>query len=423
MLALVLPLVLPLTLAAPPKAPKAPAAKTVKAPKAAAAPAPVKEDALDFENGTVLVSASESYSTGVGDWTAWRLTDGSPQGWCSPKEKTKGSTFEWEFEVPWAVETLGVDNSQTEEDGYPGVSAKTLKLEGQDDKGAWRTLGTFVAPQGGKKLFKLPKGPPLTRVKLTVADNYGNAEFTELGELDLFGTRARPVPKTEIAGIYTTTYGPMRFVQEGDQVFGCYDWHDDASYVWGTLEGRTAKVTWYEPGSTRDEDREGSAVFSVAGAGAERRFWGVWYEHGQIAGEWAGPTSDQAPKCQPQKKGQLLRALKAKGRVVLYGIRFDVNSDVPRADSEPTLQELAETIPALGLKVLVEGHTDSTNSAAYNLDLSNRRAQAVVAWLTEHGVKAELLSAEGFGLTRPAADNSTAQGRALNRRVEVSLAH
>lgn len=66
--------------------------------------------------------------------------------------------------------------------------------------------------------------------------------------------------------------------------------------------------------------------------------------------------------------------------------------------------------------------TDATNTDAYNLDLSNRRAAAVVKWLTEHGVKATQLSAKGFGKTSPVADNATAQGRALNRRVEVSLA-
>jgi outer membrane protein OmpA-like peptidoglycan-associated protein len=73
------------------------------------------------------------------------------------------------------------------------------------------------------------------------------------------------------------------------------------------------------------------------------------------------------------------------------------------------------------LRLLVEGHTDATNTDAYNLGLSERRARAVVAALVKRGIDGARLQAKGFGKSRPVADNATAQGRALNRRVEISL--
>ena len=66
----------------------------------------------------------------------------------------------------------------------------------------------------------------------------------------------------------------------------------------------------------------------------------------------------------------------------------------------------------------VEGHTDSRASDAHNLDLSRRRAASVMRYLTEQGVDATRLDSEGFGESRPIADNETEEGRALNRRVE-----
>lgn len=108
--------------------------------------------------------------------------------------------------------------------------------------------------------------------------------------------------------------------------------------------------------------------------------------------------------------------------MVLYGIRFDVNADVPLPESKPALDELAAALKEdAKVKVLIEGHTDSTNTDAYNLDLSQRRAKSVVDWLAKNGIDAGRLEAKGFGKAKPVADNATAQGRALNRRVEVSV--
>ena len=70
-------------------------------------------------------------------------------------------------------------------------------------------------------------------------------------------------------------------------------------------------------------------------------------------------------------------------------------------------------------KITIEGHTDSQGEASYNQDLSQRRAQSVRDYLVSRGISADRVTAQGFGLTRPIADNASAEGRANNRRVEI----
>ncbi|MDF1561864.1 MAG: OmpA family protein [Deltaproteobacteria bacterium] len=107
------------------------------------------------------------------------------------------------------------------------------------------------------------------------------------------------------------------------------------------------------------------------------------------------------------------------GRIVLLGaIRFDSGRATLRADSNPVLNAVARILhdhPELK-HVQVDGHTDSQGNDAFNLDLSRRRAQTIVRYLVEQKVSADRLSSRGFGEERPIADNTTAIGRAKNRR-------
>lgn len=118
---------------------------------------------------------------------------------------------------------------------------------------------------------------------------------------------------------------------------------------------------------------------------------------------------------------QMASALGSDGRVSLYGILFEHDSDRLTPDSDPTLAEIATLLrsdPSLALFVV--GHTDMTGSYDYNMDLSRRRAAAVVAALTgRFDVPAARLQPAGVGPLSPVADNATEEGRALNRRVEL----
>lgn len=91
--------------------------------------------------------------------------------------------------------------------------------------------------------------------------------------------------------------------------------------------------------------------------------------------------------------------------------------------AEARLSQVATTLTqrAKGTKIIVEGHTDTQGSAEFNLDLSERRAQAVKSYLTSHGVPADRIEAKGLGFSQPVVPNKTAEGRATNRRVEIVL--
>lgn len=112
--------------------------------------------------------------------------------------------------------------------------------------------------------------------------------------------------------------------------------------------------------------------------------------------------------------------LKKSGHVAVYGIHFETGKAAILPDSENVLGEIVKMLQQNpDVKLSVEGHTDNVGAAAGNQTLSEKRAQAVVAWLTAHGVSPARLSAKGWGQAKPVADNTSDDGRAKNRRVEL----
>jgi outer membrane protein OmpA-like peptidoglycan-associated protein len=113
--------------------------------------------------------------------------------------------------------------------------------------------------------------------------------------------------------------------------------------------------------------------------------------------------------------------LKQTGQAEVYGIYFDFASDKIKPESEPVLREIADALnhnPTWKLRV--EGHTDNIGGDEYNLDLSQRRAEAVKsALVNRYHIAAARLTPKGFGATRPKEPNDTLAGRARNRRVEL----
>lgn len=109
------------------------------------------------------------------------------------------------------------------------------------------------------------------------------------------------------------------------------------------------------------------------------------------------------------------------GHVGLYGILFDTDSATLRPESDAQLGEIAKLLRAEGgLGLYVVGHTDDVGGYDHNRRLSTRRAKAVVDALTvRFGVPAARLHAAGVGFLAPVASNTSEEGRARNRRVEL----
>ncbi|AVP99675.1 OmpA family protein [Ahniella affigens] len=116
-------------------------------------------------------------------------------------------------------------------------------------------------------------------------------------------------------------------------------------------------------------------------------------------------------------------ALKKDCSLPIYGVQFDTNQATLKSASESVLQKALATIQAVPTGVIeVQGHTDAVGDDASNQALSDRRAKAVLTWLTSHGVPLARLQAKGYGETQPIADNDSDTGRARNRRVALHLA-
>lgn len=103
-------------------------------------------------------------------------------------------------------------------------------------------------------------------------------------------------------------------------------------------------------------------------------------------------------------------------------ITFATDSSDVKEEFMATLRSVAKVVQEYeNTLVTIEGHTDSTGSDNYNQMLSEQRAASVAEVLLSEGVAFERIAAEGYGETRPVADNSTPEGRSANRRVEISL--
>ena len=109
--------------------------------------------------------------------------------------------------------------------------------------------------------------------------------------------------------------------------------------------------------------------------------------------------------------------------VILQRIEFEFDSDVLRPSAFPILDEVRGVLAVNQQirRIRVEGHTDSQGADDYNMDLSQRRAESVRRWLVEHGIEMGRMDAQGFGETRPIANNRTRDGRQTNRRVEFHI--
>jgi OOP family OmpA-OmpF porin len=102
-------------------------------------------------------------------------------------------------------------------------------------------------------------------------------------------------------------------------------------------------------------------------------------------------------------------------------VLFDINSAEVKSEAYPMLNEAVLILKKNpDLNVEIDGHADNTGTAAYNMMLSGKRAEAIKDFLVTRGIDPKRLTTKGFGFTKPAASNDTKEGRAKNRRVEFT---
>ena len=158
---------------------------------------------------------------------------------------------------------------------------------------------------------------------------------------------------------------------------------------------------------------KGTAIGAIVGAAA-----------GGTTGAIIGRKMDKAAaELQTDMKGARVERV-GEGIKITFdsGILFDTNSSTLRPASESDIAKMAAVLQKYpDTNVLIEGHTDNTGTDAINQPLSERRAQAVATSTLAKGVASSRITTNGYGSTQPVADNTTAEGRQANRRVEVAI--
>jgi outer membrane protein OmpA-like peptidoglycan-associated protein len=148
----------------------------------------------------------------------------------------------------------------------------------------------------------------------------------------------------------------------------------------------------------------------------------------KLSAEQAARAAAEKQAADAQAALAKLAAVKEEPRgmvITLSGsVLFASSRAVLLPDARRRLDQVAEVLLTTRERhLIVEGYTDSQGSVNYNLDLSQRRADAVRSYLVERGYQGDLIQARGFGKDSPIADNSSAEGRANNRRVEIVIEH
>ncbi|WP_202842146.1 OmpA family protein [Luteimonas saliphila] len=187
-----------------------------------------------------------------------------------------------------------------------------------------------------------------------------------------------------------------------------------------------------DPNRTRNNALIGAGIGAVAGLlsgsdATERRQRAlVGAGVGGLAGGAVGAYQDrQEAELRRQTAGTGIDVVRDGDTIKLNlpdGVTFDFNRTELKPQFYPALNNVAATLREYNQTIVeVSGHTDNVGGAAVNQRISEQRAQNVATYLIGQGLQRERFEVAGFGYRYPVADNSTEQGRALNRRVEVRI--
>ena len=174
-----------------------------------------------------------------------------------------------------------------------------------------------------------------------------------------------------------------------------------------------ADIKAKEADSAYLQDGRGLVVRSAYGQCWRTGYWTPANGIPECEGERPKPPAIVAPQVVEPKTREV--SLKTKAL-------FDFDKAIIKPDSKMRLDELIQDLSGVDIEwVIVVGHADATGPAAYNQKLSERRAEAVKAYLISKGIAAEKINTQGMGERQPVADNATRAGRAMNRRVTVEV--
>jgi len=370
---------------------------------------------VSFSSGALLVETSPEYSAAWGN--IWIMDENPKTGWCCPQGRILNNVLVIELAEKSVLERLEFDTGYTDKKGR---GAKDIMVELSDDgpaEGFTEIASVSLLDREDNQSFPVTVDKSGKWLRLTIKNNHGDSEYTELMDFRAFGKQLTKTPLADVSGTYETNYHDFHLRQEGTSVTGCYEW--DEGVLNGGIEDRIMKFTWIEPG------QKGPAIMIFTPDG--EKFFGLWWYEGKEDSQgqiWNGTKKSQDVGGCPHWGGgvqeQMTSELLEYGRVRLYGINFDYDSDIIRTESKPTLDKIVAMLKSeQTMQLIIEGHTDSDGTTEHNQILSENRAESVKLYLVSAGISSSRLFTKGYGESVPVAPNTTATGKAQNRRVEL----
>ncbi|MEL6450147.1 MAG: OmpA family protein [Pseudomonadota bacterium] len=381
--------------------------------------APPKPDLLSFAQGALPVGlggAAEALRVDMGQAVA--VIDGAPGAFVLTR---KPATAADQVEITFALPAL----TRFDRLAVPGIREtpspsqtffREVTVLGSDHSvdGPYVLLaeGTLATPDSADAVTELtlaPDAPEVAWVRIVLQggiDVQTDKSFLEFSELIGEGIQRTPPLSNRFAGVWRGRGVKLELAQDGATVTGCYD---GLSKLDGTVQGNVLRALGTDAAGIASQ-----FILIAAPGGAVR---GLRSSNGAPFKPYDGDPSDAAPTCLAPEPPHL-----GCGSVV-HGIGFDYDSAVLQPASHTIIADLFAGLSTDSAeRIEIIGHSSSEGAEAYNLDLSQRRAQSVVAALVEMGVPPARIAAAGKGEAEPIASNADAAGRAMNRRVEVRCA-
>ena len=197
---------------------------------------------LSLQEGTLPVISPAHY----GGWVVEALLDeSSASGWACGEGKIANNVFVFEMVNAAEIESFEFDAASIDSEG---AGAKEVTVEISDTAkniGFEAILQATLANKADKQKFKAQKKVKGRWVRLTIKNNHGSGEWTELFSFRGFGLKpATPAPIENISGTYDTDYSKFHVRQQGTALVGCYEYSEGV--LDGAIEGRLMKITWRE---------------------------------------------------------------------------------------------------------------------------------------------------------------------------------
>lgn len=419
-----------------------------------------------LKEGGHLVFFSSQYDDST--WKAVNLLDGSADaGWAGQSNGPQAIIVTFKNNALAEIEDILI-NPYTREQNTNWAKEVEIQVSTTYPFRDFRSAGRFTLKnEGNDQVFSFPQPTRARYVKIVFLSNYGGP-YMEAGEVQVMGKPLRQAPPAP-------SYANVAAAEKGAKIEKYTSQYDDSSWAVANLLEEDGSKQWAGKSSgsqevivalpevaqvsdisicnyareeaknwAKDVEVEVSATSSYKGfvpfgkvslpmigdlhtislpAPVAAKYVKVFFRsnHGGpymeaarirvYAAEATGATGGKA----------LAQQLTETGRAVVHEIHFAFNSAEILPDSETVLREIAQWLrDNPKAELIIEGHTDNVGGAEANLELSRKRADAVKRWLADKaGISEIRLTTVGYGLTRPIANNSTEEGRAQNRRVEL----